>query len=72
MSFLIRAVHPLDDHRYEVTFEVDGAPTTIVCEVATHDGRPFVRPDHDVFMTGQAPARDLVSAVLDFHHSRLA
>ena len=70
MSVEIQSIRPLDEQRYEVDLQVDGTHTTVVCRVATHKGREYVQPEPDVFMTGQVPAREVVAAVLQYHHER--
>jgi hypothetical protein len=70
VSVEIQSIRPLDEQRYEVGVLVDGTQTTVVCRVATHNGREYVQPEPDVFITGQVPAREVVAAVLQYHRDR--
>jgi len=64
----IRAVGP---DRYEVTFDAeDGSERRVACRVFEHRGVTSVRPVPDVFMTGEADAREVTAAVLGFHRAQ--
>jgi hypothetical protein len=70
MTLRLRSIETLDDDRYELTFDAeDGSTETVVCQVFDHKGITGVQPEPDVFMTGQADAREVTRAVLAYRQA---
>ena len=71
MTLRLREIRALGGSRYEVTFEADDGTTRLVeCRVFEHRGVTSVRPEPDVFMTGEANAREVTAAVLGYHRGQ--
>ena len=71
MTLSLREIHAVGPDRYEVTFvSEDGTERRVAFRVAEHRGVPTVRPEPDVFMTGEADAREVAAAVLGFHRAQ--
>ena len=71
MTLTLRQTRALGPDRYALTLAGDdGGVRMVECRVIEHGGVSAVRPDPDVFMTGEADAREVTAAVLRFHHAR--
>ena len=71
MTLRLREIRPLGGSRYAVTFDAeDGTTRQVECRVFEHRGVTSVRPEPDVFMTGEANAREVTAAVLGYHRGR--
>jgi hypothetical protein len=71
MRLTLRETGSLGPDRYQVTLAgADGGVRLVECRVIEHRGVWAVRPEPDVFMTGEADAREVTAAVLRFHRAR--
>lgn len=71
MTLKLREIRASGPDRYTVTFDAEGgAVRTVECRVSEHRGVLSVRPEPDVFMTGEASAREVTAAVLGYHRGR--
>lgn len=71
MTLRLREVRALGPDRYEVTFDAeDGTEKRVAFRVSESKGVTTARPEPDVFMTGEANAREVTAAVLGFHRAQ--
>ncbi len=71
MTLRLREIRPVGPDRYAVTFDAeDGGTRAVECRVFEHRGVMSIRPEPDVFMTGEANAREVTAAVIGYHRAR--
>jgi hypothetical protein len=72
MRLRIKGISAIADYEYEAQFEdEDGKLVLVRFEVSSGEGPRSIQVDPDIFMPGQANARDINAVVAALHQARL-
>lgn len=66
MSARFHSIARVQEHAYEVTFELDGRQRSMLCKVIDADGVRVVRPEPDLMVSLGISPRLVAAAVLAF------